>query len=101
LHGSFKPYHPEACYPILEAENNEERIITVYQERVMVEAGVPDRDIYIINATGEEMPIVELQKAPRKVEYFDTYGNVVKGEKLVTGLQRVNIPVSGYIKLTY
>ena len=101
LHGSFKPYHPEACYPILEAENNEERIITVYQERVMVEAGAPDRDIYIINATGEERPIVELQKAPRKVEYFDTYGNVVKGEKLVTGLQRVNIPVSGYIKLTY
>lgn len=101
LHSDFRPYHPENCFPILEAESKEERIITVYQEGVMVEVGAPDRDIYIINATGAEKPIVELQKAPRKVEYFDTYGNVVKGEKLVAGLQRADIPVSGYVKLSY
>ena len=101
LHSDFRPYHPENCFPILEAESKKERIITVYQEGVMVEAGAPDRDIYIINATGEEKPVVELQKTPRKVEYFDTYGNVVKGAKLVAGLQRAEIPVSGYVKLTY
>ena len=101
LHSDFRPYHPENCFPILEAESKKERIITVYQEGVVVTSGAPDRDIYIINATGEERPVVELQKAPRKVEYFDTYGNVVKGEELVAGLQRANIPVSGYVKLTY
>ena len=101
LHSDFRPYHPENCFPILEAESKKERIITVYQEGVMVEAGAPDRDIYIINAMGEEKPVVELQKTPRKVEYFDTYGNVVKGAKLVAGLQRAEIPVSGYVKLTY
>ena len=101
LHSDFRPYHPENCFPILEAESKKERIITVYQEGVMVEAGAPDRDIYIINATGEERPVVELQKAPRKVEYYDTYGNVVKGENLVAGLQRSHIPVSGYVKLSY
>ena len=101
LHSDFRPYHPENCFPILEAESKKERIITVYQEGVMVEAGAPDRDIYIINATGEEQPVVELLKAPRRVEYYDTYGNVVKGEKLVAGLQRANIPVSGYVKISY
>lgn len=101
LHGDFRPYHPENCFPILEAESKEERIVTAYQESVVVKAGAPDRDIYIINATGAEKPVVELQKAPRKVEYFDTYGNVMKGEKLVAGLQRADIPVSGYVKLSY
>ena len=101
LHSDFRPYHPENCFPILEAESKKERIITVYQEGVVVKAGAPDRDIYIINATGEEKPVVELQKAPRKVEYYDTYGNVVAGDKLVAGLQRADIPVSGYVKLTY
>ena len=101
LHSDFRPYHPENCFPILEAESKKERIITVYQEGVVVKAGAPDRDIYIINATGAEKPVVELQKAPRKVEYYDTYGNVVAGDKLVAGLQRADIPVSGYVKLTY
>ncbi|MBQ5648326.1 MAG: alpha-galactosidase [Alistipes sp.] len=101
LHSDFRPYHPENCFPILEAESKKERIITVYQEGVVVDAGAPKGSIYIINATGEEKPVVELQKAPRKVEYFDTYGNVVKGEELVAGLQRADIPVSGYVKLTY
>ena len=47
------------------------------------------------------MPVVELQGKPRKVEYYDTFGNIVKGGKLVEGLQRVAIPVSGYIKIVY
>ena len=101
LHGDFRPYNPEICFPVLEAESKEERIITVYQEGVMVDAGEPNRDIYIINATGVEKPVVELQKVPRRVEYYDTYGNVVAGDKLVKGLQRADIPVSGYIKLIY
>lgn len=101
LHGDFRPYNPENCFPVLEAESKKERIITVYQEGVMVDAGEPNRDIYIINATGVEKPVVELQKVPRRVEYYDTYGNVVAGDKLVKGLQRADIPVSGYIKLIY
>ena len=101
LHGDFRPYHPENCFPILEAESKKERIITVYQEGVVVTSGTPDRDIYIINATGAEMPVVELQSAPRKVEYFDTWGKEVKGAKLAEGLQRVAIPVSGYVKISY
>ena len=101
LRSVFRAYNPEACYPLLEAESSSERIITAYQEGVVVKAGSADRDTYIINATGGEMPVVELQGKPRTVEYYDTFGNIVKGGKLVEGLQRVAIPVSGYIKIVY
>ena len=101
LHSSFKPYHPEAGFPIIEAESNEERIIAAYQEGMVVNGGKADRDTYIINATGVEKVAIELVGKPKKVEYYDTYGNVVSGAKLVKGLQNVNIPVSGYIKLSY
>lgn len=101
LHSSFKPYNPEAGFPIVEAESNEERIIATYQEGMVVNGGKADRDTYIINATGVEKVAVELAGKPKKVEYYDTYGNKVTGAKLVKGLQNVNIPVSGYVKLCY
>ena len=101
LKSVFRPYHPEACYPVLEAESNTERIISVYQEGVVVKTGAVDRDIYIINATGAEKVVVELEDKPQKVEYYNTYGNLVAGSKLTKGLQNVDIPVSGYVKLIY
>ena len=101
LHSTFKPYHPEACFPILEAESADERIITAYQEGMVVEGGAADRNLYIINATGVEKMAVELDGKPKKAEYYDTYGNLVAGAKLVKGLQSVNIPISGYVKLIY
>ena len=101
LHSTFRPYNPEALYPVLEAESDKERIITLYQEEVVAKAGKPDREVYIINATGSEMPVVELEKTPRRVEYYDTYGKRVAGKRLTAGVQRVDIPVSGYIKLIY
>ena len=101
LHGDFRPYHPEACFPILEAESKAERIISAYQEGVVVRAGKADREIYIINATGAEKVVVELESKPKKAECYDTYGNLVAEAKFVKGLQNANIPVSGYLKLIY
>lgn len=101
LQSNFRPYHPEANYPILEAESKDERIITTYQEGMIVKAGAADRDIFIINATGANKVAVELEAKPKKAEYYDTYGNLVAGAKLNKGLQSVELPVSGYIKLVY
>ncbi len=101
LHSDFRPYHPEAYFPILEAESDSERIITAYQEGMAVNAGEPDREVYIINATGAESLVVELQGKPRKVEYYDVYGNKVASKKLSKGVQRAAVPTSGYAKLSY
>ena len=101
LHGNFKPYYPEAFYPVLEAESAEERIITLYQEGMAIKAGAADREVYILNATGADGLVVDLEAKPRKVEYYDLYGNRVAGKKLSKGVQRAAVPTSGYIKLIY
>ena len=101
LHGEFRPYHPEAYYPVLEAESAEERIITAYQEGFVVKTGAPDKAVFVINATGAEGLVVELAGKPKKVEYYDLYGNRVAGEKVAKGVQRISVPISGYIKLNY
>ena len=101
LHGEFRPYHPEAYYPILEAESNSERVITAYLEGVVVKAGAPDREVYILNATGAEGLVVDLEGKPRKAEYYDMYGNRVAGAKPSKGVQRLAVPTSGYVKLNY
>ena len=101
LHSSFRPYHPEAYFPVLEAESDRERIITLYQEGMVVNAGAADREVYILNASGVEGLVVELQGKPRKVEYYDMYGNRVAGNRLIKGVQRAAVPVSGYVKLTF
>lgn len=101
LHGAFKPYNPEACFPVLEAESDDERIITAYQEGVVVKAGKSDCPTYIINATGVDSLVVDLSSKPRMVEYYDTYGNKVSSERLSKGVQRAYVPVSGYAKLIY
>ena len=101
LHSSFRPYHPEAYFPILEAESDQERIITLYQEGMVVNAGTADREVYILNASGAEGLVVELQGKPRKVEYYDMYGNRVAGNRLIKGVQRAAVPMSGYVKLTF
>ena len=85
----------------MEAESDEERIITLYQEGMVVNAGAADREVYILNASGAEGLVVELQGKPRKVEYYDMYGNRVAGNKLAKGMQHAAVPVSGYVKLTF
>lgn len=101
LHGEFRPYHPEACYPLLEAESRDERIITAYQEGLAVSAGPADRDVYIINSTGAEGLVIDLQKKPRSCRIYDTFGELVCSPRPKAGLSRIPVPESGYAVLDY
>lgn len=101
LHGKFRPYHPEVCYPILEAESTDERIITAYQDGLVVKAGAPDKDIYIINASGEEGLVIDLQKKPRRCSAYNVFGEPVSIPVPRTGLSRVSVPKSGYVIIEY
>lgn len=97
LQSDFRGYHPEAGYPVIEAWSDAERIITVYQDGNVAE--VPDVNIpvYLINATGKNALYVDFGNAPRSIEVYDVYGDktgVVKGNK---GVQRIDVPESGYL----
>ena len=95
MRGDFRPHQPQAGFPIVEAESDEERIIAVYTAGTMVSAGSLDKDVYVINATGDGSLVVELPTAAA-VEYFDTFGRKVSSAKVGAGLQRLNVPASGY-----
>lgn len=101
LHSDFYPSHPEAGYPTIEAANDKEWIIAAYQDDIVVDVASCDRDTYIINATGANAVYVSLDKSPSKVEAFDTYGRSVKAPAVKKGISRIEIPVSGYIKLHF
>lgn len=51
LRGSFRPHHPEAGYPLIEAWNDSERIIGVYQQDVTVPVPLGGTPVYVLNAT--------------------------------------------------
>ena len=101
LHGTFKPYHPESCYPLLEAESAQERILTAYQDGIVVPAGKPDKDVYVVNATGCAGVVIDLQQKPRSMTAYNVFGEKVKLPVPNAGLARVAVPASGYVVLNY
>lgn len=102
LHGSLKPYHPEACYPCVEAESTGERIIAVYQDDVVAKAGPGNKPVYFINASMADSMVIDVPSAPKRVQVVDVYGNVKSTAPAVhPGLNRIPVPLSGYIKLEY
>ena len=101
LKSSFRPYHPELCYPLIEAESADELISAVYADNTIATVASADKTVYVVNATGQGSVVVDLAAAPRRIEAFDTYGNPVKVAKPKAGVSRINVPVSGYIRLDY
>ena len=101
LKGAFRPRHYEAFYPVIEAENAQERIVGVYNDVCVADCGAADRDVYVLNATGKGTLAVRLAAKPAKVEAFDTFGNSVPAPALNAGLQDVALPISGYLKISF
>lgn len=99
MRGEFRPHQPQAGFPIVEAESDKERIIAVYVSGVAAASGSIDKPVYIINATGAKSLVVELPAAA-KVEYFDTFGIKAGSAEVGAGLQRLDIPASGYAIMT-
>ena len=95
MRGDFRPHQPHAGYPLVEAENTKERIIAVYVAGTMAATGALDKPVYLINATGEKSLVTDLP-SDATVEYFDTFGAKTGSVKVGAGLQRLQIPASGY-----
>lgn len=100
LRGSFRPHHPEAGYPLIEAWNDSERIIGVYQENIVVpitDCGTP---VYILNASSSGTLCLDLTaKRKVKADIFDIFGSRIGSVTLSHGLQRIPIPSAGHLVL--
>lgn len=103
LKGSFHAHHPELFYPWIEGEVDNERIIAVYNETVIADSGSPNKDIYIVNATGTDKVCIRLEAIPKKAVAFDTFGSEVPFDisSLHIGPVDLSVPASGYILLTF
>jgi alpha-galactosidase len=95
MRGEFRPHQPQAGFPVVEAESAAERIVAVYTAGSVVATGALDKPVYLINATGAKSLVAELPASAR-VEYFDTFGKNVAATGVTAGLQRLEVPASGY-----
>ena len=102
LKGRFTPRYPAADYPVLEGESAAERVIGVYQPNLAVSTGVADRPVIVMNGANADSLLVDFTAAPCRVEAFDTYGERVPTDPVAkSGVCRVKVPVSGYLKITW
>lgn len=101
LKSEFRPYHPEKCYPVIEAENDEELIVAVYDDMSVPEMKTSGKRTYIINASGTPSLVLDMPAAPRRVAAYDVYGWETTAPEIVKGVQRVEIPLSGYLQIEY
>lgn len=97
LRGAFRPHHAAQDFPVIEGENGLERIVAVYAANVLVPC-VADRDVYLVNATGEGEILVDAD-AETTAELFDVCGEPAGNANLVKGLQRLAVPKSGYARV--
>ena len=89
-------------YPIVSAENGEEKVIAVYNFGQYVKVACePGKTCYVVNATGRSELIVELQSEPVYAELLDTMGRAVQAPVLKTGFARLPVPASGLMILKF
>jgi len=102
LKSAFRAHHPEALYPLLEAESAAERIFGVYTEGHAVPCGKADRPVYVLNGTGADGVILDLAAVPEALDVFDAEGRRVTVPVPETaGLLRVAVPAGGYARVAY
>ena len=85
----------------LEGECEEERVFCVYQPNLAVDVGKPDRRVIVVNGAFANSVILDLPSVPSKAEAFDTFGDKVPLRPLTTGLNRVSLPLSGYLRIAW
>ena len=101
LKGKFRPHYPASDYPLLEGESPHERVFCVYQPNLAVNVGVPDRRVVVVNGAFTDSVLLDLPSAPSRAEAFDTFGCAVPLQPLKAGVNRVNLPKSGYLLLSW
>ena len=102
LKGTFKPYHCEAGYPVIEASGEDETIIAVYQGNVCADIDNGDgRTVYVLNGSGGDSILVGLNADAAEAVISDAFGNEKAGKAPKKGLNNVHIPKGGYLKLTF
>lgn len=95
--GCFRPCHPEANYPLIEGEDGTEVVSAVYLQGFPVRIAV-DKRHFVVNATGDGELVVESVREAKAV-VFDTFGERKDEVLIKPGLQKIPVPVCGYLSV--
>lgn len=98
LKGEFRPHHFEAFYPWIEAWDDKERIVGVYTEGTVVPVDSRTKTNIVLNGTGSGSVVLD-SADDAEVTLFDTYGDECGTVRILRGLNRVTVPVSGYLSV--
>lgn len=101
LHSDFRALYPQAGYPMIEAESDDELIVGSYNGGNLVAVHDVSKPVYLLNATSVGSMAVELARRPKSAEVYDTFGNLTAEICPDKGMSRIEVPCSGYIKLNY
>ena len=96
LSGVFRPYHPELGCPLIESEGATEAVVAAYVPGTIVPVR-GGKTVFALNGTGAFGLLVE-SPHPRTAEIFDTFGEKVAELEVGKGVERLEVPVSGYVK---
>ena len=98
MKGKFIPYEPECNYPIVRAASDKESITAVYIPNRVVDFDGATTG-YVVNATSDAKVIVD-SACCSKAEIYNTFGEKVREQDVAQGISAIEVPLSGYIKLT-
>lgn len=102
LQSRLLPYHPEANYPAVEAQDASGRIIALYQGSYTVDVtSCSGTVVHLINATGGNKVILRSRVWPENIALYDCCGNAVKTELCLSGISEVIMPPGGLMVLHY
>ena len=94
----FAGHKPEAGYPILEGEDDGERIVGVYCAGMTVSVRDADKPTWILNGTDVQTIYVDCPVSA-DVKVFDTFGTLIDSSVVQRGISKISVPVAGYIRI--
>ncbi|MCQ2391685.1 MAG: alpha-galactosidase [Kiritimatiellae bacterium] len=100
LKGTFRAHYPAADYPLLEGACANERVLGVYQDNLVVPV-LGDKTAYVLNGANGDSLVLDLAVRPARVEVYDTLGRRVGTPACTAGVQRLAVPVSGYVVVSF
>lgn len=101
LKSKLTPLHPEMNYPVIIAENDQEKIIGVYLAGQVVKVSGEQPVCMIVNASDAEEMILDIAGCPAAIAMYATTGEPVKAPELREGLNKVCVPRSGLLKIKF
>lgn len=99
LKGWFRPHHPEAGYPYVEAGDGTETVKAVYQDGLVVPAAVSALPETVINASAEDGVTADFKARSSRVRIYDCRGRLLQSKTFRSGLRRVDIPSGGWMEI--